>query len=43
MKTTYSTPEIDILIIQSPQVITTSGDALPDDDKLVELPFDQFH
>lgn len=42
MKTTYSAPEIEILIIESSQVVTASGDASYEEDKTVGLPFDKF-
>lgn len=38
MKKTYSTPEIQILFINSEAVITSSGDT----DNGVQLPFDKF-
>ncbi len=43
MKATYSSPEIEIHIIPTSQVVTTSGDAIPDDDRVVGLPFDPFN
>ena len=45
MKAIYSSPEIEIHIIPTSQVITTSGDTsitIPDDDRIVGLPFDKF-
>ena len=46
MKATYSSPEIEIHIIPTSQVITTSGDSsitIPEDDRVVGLPFDPFN
>ena len=45
MKATYSSPKIEIHIIPTSQVITTSGDTsiiIPEDDRTVGLPFDPF-